>query len=217
MIFARKDALSGLPFLLWFRAGGDNIRLRRVSGGIGWPGRGRPGFVVALGEELEENQDWPGVRNLHVLHEQQDWQGQNFLSVPAMIRAVGEIQRRFLVREWWCEPRPDFSGDLRAYNREQTARRLPVVRLWDVPSTVSPEWLAMRVHLRTSGQKTMFFRGADLTRAALSGLARDLSGLSWGDSPEVTALLMAVSGLDAREFRSGRVEDWRPADSLAGY
>ena len=219
MAITRTVSHAGTEFFLWDRPGADSVRLRRVVGGVGWPSKGRPGFVVTLGEEEQPHADFPDVRAVHVLREAPDWMGVNFLSVAAILTALADVRRMDCVAGWWGDDRPEFYPELRAHNREQARLRMPPTRVLTPREEITLEWLAMRVHVRTSGQKTMFFHRADKTRAALSALPRDLSGLSWKDSaPEVAALLAAMSALDGREFRAGRGRTgWAPADGVAGY
>lgn len=198
--------------------GRPRVEVRRFSGGIGWPSKGRPGFLVALAESSMPNEDFRDVHDVHVVQEWSSWQGESFLSVLAMFQAMAAVQGRCMIREWVAEPRPEFGTELREFNRRQYASRLPRVKIRELRDLFTPEWLAMRVHLRTSGQKTMFFGGAERIRASLSSLGRDLSDLGWRDSPEVTALLMALSAIDGYTFSTGAARDsWAPADGRAGY
>lgn len=218
MITQHKNSLTGETFFLWDRSGAEPVRLRRVSGGVGWPSKGRPGFLVVVGEESAANPDFPDMRTLHVVREAPDWLGANFLGVPSMLQAMTDIRRVDRVAEWWGEERPEFYPELRAHNRAQASRRLPPVRVLAPRDAVTPEWLAMRVHLRTSAQKTLFFHQSDATRAALSALGRDLSDVTWATAPEVTALLMAISPLETRRGEGdGPRGRWAPADGVAGY
>jgi hypothetical protein len=200
------------------RLGRPRVQLRRFSGGIGWPSKGRPGFMVALAESARPNDDFRDVHDVYVIHEWPSWQGESFLAVPSMLQAMAAVQGRCMIREWVAEPRPEFGTELREFNRKQYASRLPRVKIRELRELYTPEWLAMRVHMRTSGQKTMHFGTSERTRAALSGLGRDLSELTWLAFPEVTALLMALSALDGYPFKpiTSR-ETWTPADGLAGY
>lgn len=218
MITQHRNSLTGESIFLWERKGVEPVRLRRVSGGVGWPSKGRAGVLVVVGEESAANPDFPDMHNLHVVREVPDWLGSNFLSVPAMLQAISAVRALDRVSDWWGESRPEFFPELRDHNRQQTSRRLPVVRVLAPRETITPEWLAMRVHMRTSAQKTLFFHDAASTRAALSGLGRDLSELSWSTAPEVTALLMAISPLESRRGEQpDRHGAWTPADGVAGY
>jgi hypothetical protein len=174
--------------------------------------------MLALAEAARPNEEFRDVHDLHVLHEWASWQGENFLSVNSMFEAMAAVQGRCMIREWVAQPRPEFGNDLREFNRRRYASRLARVKIRELRDLYTPEWLAMRVHLRTSGQKTMFFGGAERTRAALSSLGRDLSELDWATAPEVTALLMALSAIDGYPFKSSAGGDaWTPADPRAGY
>lgn len=200
------------------RPGRPRIQMRRFSGGIGWPSKGRPGFLIALAEAARPNEEFRDVHDVYVLKEWGAWQGESFLSVQAMFEAMAAVQGKCMVSEWVAAPRPEFGNDLREFNRRRYALRLPRVKIRDLRDLYTPEWLAMRVHQRTSGQKTLFFGGAERTRAALSSLGRDLSDLDWTVSPEVAALLMALSAIDGYPFKAGPGrESWVPADSRAGY
>ncbi len=216
MIVHDRSQMTDVYFLE--RQGRPRVQVRRFAGGIGWPAKGRPGFLIAVAEAANPNDEFRDMYDVHVLKEWGGWQGENFLSVSAMFEAMAAVQGRCMIREWVAEPRPEFGHDLRDFNRRRYASRLSRVKVRDQRELFTPEWLAMRVHLRTSGQKTLFFGGAERTRAALSGLGRDLSEFSWSDSPEVTALLMAMSAIDGYPFSAGAAGgSWSPVDSRAGY
>lgn len=216
MIVHDKSQMSDVYYLE--RKGRPRVHVRRFSGGIGWPSKGRPGFILAMAEAARPNEDFRDVHDVYVLHEWAAWQGESFLSVQSMFEAMAAVQGRCMISEWVAQARPEFSNDLREFNRRRYASRLPRVKIHDLRELYTPEWLAMRVHLRTSGQKTLYFGDAERTRAALSGLSRDLSELDWTVAPEVTALLMALSAIDGYPFKNGSGrESWAPADSRAGY
>lgn len=219
MAIKRAVSHSDAEYFLWDRGFSDIVRLRRIVGGVGWPSKGRPGFVVVVGEEERPHADFADVHAVHILREVADWQGLNFLSPAAILTALADLRRLDCVAHWWGPDRPEFYPEVRTHNREQARQRMPPTRVLAPRDDATLEWLAMRVHVRTSGQKTMFFHRADKTRAALSALPRDLSSLAWNDAaPEVVALLAAMSAIDGREFRarSGRT-GWAPADGTAGY
>jgi hypothetical protein len=218
MIKLEYNPITGERVHVWERKGKGKIPLRRIVGGIGWPGKGAPGFVAVMGEELNPHRDFPELHTLHVLGEYGDWQGQNFLSVPAVFMAMGAISRVAHVHEWWGPDRPEFLRELRQHNQRQAGLRRAPLRLMRPRENMTPEWLAMRVHLRTSSQKTLYFNHADRIRAALSALGRDFSELEWTTSPEVTALLMGMAALDGRDYQgAASVRPWKPADGVAGY
>lgn len=218
MIKLEYNPITGERVHVWERKGKGKVALRRIVGGIGWPGKGAAGFVAVMGEELNPHRDFPELHGLHVLAEYADWQGQSFLALPGIFAAMGAVSRVCSLQEWWAPDRPDFLRELRQHNQRQAGLRRAPLRLMHPRENVTPEWLAMRVHMRTSGQKTLHFNHADRIRAALSSLGRDLSDLTWSTSPEVTALLMGVAALDGRDFTgAARVKPWQPADSVAGY
>ena len=111
------------------RLGRPRVEVRRFSGGIGWPSKGRPGFMVALAESTLPNDDFRDVHDVHVVHEWSSWQGESFLSAMAMFQAMAAVQGRCMVREWVAEPRPEFGTELREFNRRQYASRLPRVKI----------------------------------------------------------------------------------------
>lgn len=209
------NALGQDPAFAW-RESGPEIRLRRISGGIGWPSKGRPGFLIVLGES-GFGRDFPDVRRVHALVEEQDWMGGNFLSVPTLLEAVSDIQERYAVQFWNAEFRPEFYRDVREHNKKRYAQRKRSLRILNPSQDITAEWLAMRIYNRTAGQKTMFFHRAERTRAALSGLSRDLSEISWELSPVITALLMALVPLETRDVDGQARTSWTPADKVAGY
>lgn len=201
MIKRIEHPMTGEAVFVWTRLGRAEVRMRRICGGVGWPGRGLAGFLVVVGEEVEPDRDWPDQRRLHVLGEWADWQGQGFLDPSAMFQAMGAVQRLVMMNEWCAEDKPQFQRELRAFNRGQADMRRAPLRLTRPKDEITPEWMAMRVHLRTSGRKTMFFHQAEQTRAALSAMPRDFSELTWNTAPPaVAALLLAMSVMETRDY-----------------
>lgn len=218
MIERVSNPMTGETWFSWKRKARGDVSFRRIVGGIGWPGKGQPGFLAVVGECKSANVEFPDQHDLHVVGEWGDWQGQSFLSVQSMFSAISGIQRVAMASEWWSVDRPEFIRDMRDHNRRQENMRRAPLRVHHPREDATAEWLTMRVHLRTSARKTMFFNHADRLRAAASSVGRDPSEFEWSDSPELTALLMAVAGIESRGFSGVPVRSPRVvADSLSGY
>lgn len=200
MITTATNPFTGEVSFSWSRKDQSPLILRRISGGIGWPGGGLPGVVCVAGEVNTANADFPDQHDVHVLGEWEDFQGENFLAASSLFQAMAAAQRVCRVQEWWCQERPEFDSELRDFNRSRAASRKPGLRLQQVREDVTPEWLNMRVHLRTSARKTLFLHRADAARQALHAMGRDFSAVTWRTSPAATALLMALYPLEARPY-----------------
>lgn len=203
-----------------FFEGADGRRYRRVAGGLAWPGRGRPGFLVVVGEDLHEDADF-GVRHLHRLAESAQWQGESFMHPEPLLRCALELSRQWLVPVWHA-PQSIFERTaLRELNAQLERDRGARVRVVAPPHYYDGNALVLynaMVRKRVATQKTLHF-GESLIPNDLATFPPDLSGVDFDDHPPAAALFCAVAALDLTHPRPAirRGRSAGPADAVGGY
>lgn len=170
-----------------------NTSLRRIFGGIAWPARGRPGFLVVVGEDLHMDFAF-GARHYRRLLEAGTFEGGSFLSLETLLRAVVFYSRDCKVQRW-CAPRLEHNQSLLQFNRSQAEASKPQVRTIQPSTDPDFEFYASLVRTRVFEKKTMHFGGGSIP-AKLAALPTDCSNESFEDHPEATALFFAVAGLE---------------------
>ena len=189
----------------------------RIAGGIGWPAHGNTGWFCVLGESRDLNEY--GSRDLHVLAE-----GDSFLGEPAMdpyvlFEIMAEQTRENKVASWYGLPTFP-KQELAAFNKAQLLLRRPRLRVLPPPDETARGMAGylQLVRRRVSSRKTLFFGKHQRIASALSGLPADIDSLRYDDHPAVTALILAVAGLDLRQLpQEPEGRGTFKADTHAGY
>lgn len=192
---------------------------RRLAGGLAWPSRGEAGFLVVLAESLDMDFQF-NTRHIHLLHEQRDYGGQSFVNPEPLLRAAVAATDRFKVSAWFARP-GQFERDIVVFNREQASLRQAQIRPIRLPGDPDLDYCVSLVRKRTYDQKTLHLGTQSEVMPALAALPGDLSASRFEDHPEVSALLMALAGLELLPDRGAsgprQASKRRVADPAAGY
>jgi hypothetical protein len=211
----RETAMAGA-----FLEAGDGRQFSRVAGGLAWPARGKPGFLVVLGEDLKKDPDF-GVRHVRRLTEATQWQGESFMHPEPLLRCALEMARLWLVPMWYAPQSVFEHTALRELNRELERERGARVRVTAPPHYYDGNALTLynaMVRKRVATQKTLHF-GESLIPGDLATFPPDLTGVAFDDHPPAAAFFCALAALEfttPNPTRRRRVAAG-PADSVGGY
>lgn len=197
----------------WFESDSGQL-FRRVVGGVAWPAKDKAGFVVILGEDLNEDQLF-GIRHLRLLGEWREYLGLTFLELRPMLDCMSSLRTDMLARPFYGEIGP-WMKVLSDYNRDRAKLRLPTVQVFTPPGELDFEYHAGLLRRRLLNQKTLHF-GQSVITPRLGMLPANLDGLKHVDHPEIAALMYAVAGLDHTGTQSQGRGKHRPADPQGGY
>ncbi len=187
---------------------------RRIAGGAAWPSKGQPGYLMAVAEDMEYDMELE-TRHYRRIYETGAWMGQALMTCEAMLEAMYSLSSRFGIRPWYCLPCP-FLEALRDFHHKKAHERkgrlkLEYLRDPDFERFLSP------VYRRLTTSKTLHFGQSD-TVAMLGNLDKDVSGETFESNPQITALLMAVNGLEhTRVDTVQRPAKRFTADRVGGY
>lgn len=189
----------------------------RVSGGLAWPAHGNPGFLVVLAEDLVPDPAFK-TRHIYRMAEYANFNGLSLVHVDTLLRAAVEAVRTCQVSDWFAL-RLEHQTPLSAFNRSQAELRQPQIRPIQPDHNPDFEFYASLVRARIHERKTLHF-GHSLIPPKLMALPSDCSGERFGDYPELTALFMALAGLELRQNRGlgqSSEKNTRRADPVGGY
>lgn len=187
---------------------------RRIVGGVAFPGRGKNGFAVVLGEDLERDFDH-GERPLRVLLECRDHLGQTFMEPMPVLKACSRLARNMKIIHWMGLIGP-YVQIMAEHNREMFKTRQAPVTLVPPPGEQGFEYYAALVRSRMLHKKTLHL-GKGALPGKLASLPLDLSGERFADHPEVAALLFAVAGAELIGKDDTPARSKRVRTSEAGY
>lgn len=199
----------------WLEAD-DGRAFRRVVGGVAWPFSDKPGFMVVVGEDSQEDMDHQ-TRHLRVLGEWREHMGLSFVELRPMLACMAELRREMCARPWHGEVGP-WGRVIAEFNAAQACLRQPTVSVYPPPGEVDFSFHAGLVRRRVMHEKTLHI-GQGVLGAKLGLLSADLSGEKHAEHPEAAALFYAVAGLDLTK----RIADGLPerrhgmADRAGGY
>lgn len=189
-------------------------RYRRLIGGVAMPARGRSGFLVVLGEDLDK--DWDQQeRHLRLILERNECLGRSFLDAAAVFAECSRLTREMKVYPWVGDTGP-YRHDLSAHNREAYKLRQAPVQIISPPGGHGFEYYAQLVKARMLHKKTLHL-DSGVVPARLSALPLDLSGEHFEDHPEASALLYAVAAAELTGKEDVRSQTPKRRASPAGY
>ena len=158
-------------------------KFRRVVGGFAWPGK-KPGFVVAVGEELEPDRTTK-KRHLWVVGETEDFNLEN------LFRRAFEFLKIYQIKV--------FCGDTRKEAMMSLLRRSGL-SLREAPYVVNEDSFPSYVHTisgRLEPEKSLHLgETSKLPRYLLEANPEDTSSLDAQNFPAIAALGYAASYLD---------------------
>lgn len=195
-------------------------KFRRVAGGLAWPARGKPGFLVVLGEDFKKDREF-GERHIWRLTEATEWQGESFMHPEPLLRCALELARQWLVPVWYAPQSVFEHTALRELNRELEQDRGARVRVAAPPHYYDGNALTLynaMVRKRVATQKTLHF-GESQIPGDLSTFPPDLSGVALEDHPPAAAFFCATAALDftSPNTKTRRRTTAGPADNVGGY
>jgi hypothetical protein len=193
----------------------------RIWGGLAWPDKGAPGFIVVIGEGVSKNTN-PAFYGLF-----ESWH-QNHNALLLKCAELASITDRFYSNS------PEVQRILlHGFNKEQQKTQVAGVRIYDAPLLKDSDptelfsYADAELDRRTSvGQKSVFLEACPLARVALQRLpkggknAETLLGL-----PEVTALFYVLGAMFMFPYKDpeppGEKQTWDPLrdgfDAYDGY
>lgn len=187
---------------------------RRIVGGMSFPGSGKNGFVVVLGEDMEGDFEHR-ERHLRVIYESRDYLGQGFMEPVPVLKECSRLTRMMKVSRWMCLIGP-YVYAVADHNREMFKTRQAPVNLVPPPGEHDFEYYAGLVKARMLHKKTLHL-GEGTLPGKLASLPLDLSGEKFPDHPEVSALFFAVAGAELIGKDDTRSRAKRIRTSDAGY
>lgn len=194
---------------------GHETRLfRRIVGGAGWPSRGAPGYLVVVAEANEIDFEYD-ARHFYRIYESGEWNGVALMTWENILEAMKFLSASFGVSPWFCLPCPSREA-LIDFNRKNAQAKKNVLRLRHFNDPDFETFLST-VYKKTTSIKTLHFGPSNIA-TRLNALTRDISKEQFRDHPEITALVMAVNGLEytspqGAPKRSGP----KIADKVGGY
>lgn len=192
----------------------EKKKFRRVVGGAGWPGRGKPGYLVAAGECSDWDFEFE-TRHFYRIFETGEWMGRPLMSWDAIFDAMSFLTSKFGITPWFCLPCPAPEA-LVSYSRRITAEKGRPPRFRHLHDPTFESCLST-IYQRISQVKTLHF-GSSEAAARLSSLGRDLSREHFDEHPEITALAMAVNGLEyTRAQQPAGKKRAHIVDRIGGY
>jgi hypothetical protein len=195
----------------------DNHTYSRIAGGIGWPAHGKPGWVCVIGEEASDSSIL-GTKDLHVLAEGDSAFGEPCMDPVVVFKAMSEQVVENMATTWYGLPTYP-KTELAQYNRSMMLLKQPRLRILPPPQEEQRgiAGLLQLVRRRVSSHKSLFFGEHQRIPSQLSALPADIDSLKYSEHPAVTALLMAVAGLDLTREQVFRDCGPSSGDVHAGY
>ena len=210
------DNITREVYLLDVESG---IEYRRTTGGLAWPGNGRHGCLVVLGE----CRNTPNVLGLR--REIKLLQEVHSDNTQKLVDSVVSLTSAFLVRSWatpGVDKRAWMLDDMNDMLRKQ--KKIPVrfgdPEEWTGRGEGLMSFYLALVERRTKGEKTLYFGKGSACSDEISKLGeKDLAGKPT-DYPGAAALFFALAEIDVNpiaDFRQGNTSLTGPADNLGGY
>lgn len=187
---------------------------RRIVGGMSFPGSGKNGFVVVVGEDLKEDFEHR-ERHLRVLYESRDYLGQGFMEPVPVLKECSRLTRMMKVGIWMGLIGPHIHA-VAEHNREMFKTRQAPVTIVAPPGEKDFEYYAGLVKARMLHKKTLHL-GKGTLPGKLASLPLDLSREKFSDHPEVSALFFAVAGAELIGKNDTPARSKRIRTSDAGY
>ncbi len=200
---------------IYMAEGSDDEIYSAMIGGVGWPHGDKPGSIVVLGQDVSTDR-MSGQRPVWVLAEMREDAGEPFFLPETMFTAMTALAARLMVNRWFGMPCP-FGRERAAHNRQMQARRLPAVSVCTPSCGPDMYYLSTLIRRRLVRNAGLFFGRGDGVQATLRSLPADVSGMDLESLPDVTALSMALAGLERATAAGPAAHLHRPADRVAGY
>ncbi|NIQ17738.1 MAG: hypothetical protein GTN43_02915 [Candidatus Aenigmarchaeota archaeon] len=187
----KKLDRSGEGFYYRNEETGDEYR--RVVGGMGWPFKEKPGFIVVVAEDFAEIPG-PGKRRLTVIYEKEDDQ------IEGIFRKVIEAQRfHWLEGIWGNRSHENMMALIRQFNDEQNKKQGALVHILYAPKCDEPDNLTYYAHIikkQLTKPRNLYFGPESQFPSYLSALPSEkVKGLvdQW---PAIAALGYALAALE---------------------
>lgn len=217
MMFTAKRVDLPLGGMSKYR-GSDGREYHRFKAGVGWPYRGKAGYVVVLAEDEDEDEEY-GVRALRVVEGAAMFGGRDFMEVEPMVEYMVQLSTRLGYPEIVAPPGEPW---LRLGNVLQglvaLRKRRPRVSMAPLWEEGGIEYYAAQTRRRMRTEKTLHI-GDSPVQAEILSLPVDLKDFNVQQKPGATALLCALVAMDGSMAGGGRRKQggaFRPADSV-GY